>query len=81
MNNNETYQQIFINIFRVKPEDLDETFTFKDQPRWDSLAHLQLISELEETFGILFDSEDILNYGSYLNGFNILKRYGVELSQ
>ena len=79
MNNKEKYQQLFIDLFAVAPSDLDESFTFKDQSKWDSLAHLQLISELEETFDILFDSQDILNYGSYLNGLTILQRYGVEL--
>ena len=53
-------------------------FNFKDVDKWDSLTHLTLISELEATFDVMFETEDILHYGGYMNGIEILKRYGVE---
>lgn len=80
MTNQDKYQAIFMDLFSVSAEELIPDFTFQEQDMWDSLAHLQLIGELEDTFDILFDSEDILNYGSYNNGIEILKRYGVEFS-
>ena len=33
-------------------------------PRWDSLAHVQLILELERTFGLTFDAEEIASLAS-----------------
>lgn len=77
MNNLEKYQQVFKNIFEVENSDLDENFTFKNVDRWDSLTHLTLISDLEDAFEIMFETEDILHFGGYLNGIEILKRYGV----
>lgn len=77
MSNNEIYKNIFIKLFSISEEDLKNDFTFKDNDIWDSLAHLELISELEENFDVLFDSEDILNYQSFLNGKKILTKYGV----
>ena len=77
MNNLEKYNAVFCRVLNVKESALDETFTFKTVPQWDSVAHLSLISELEDEFDVLFESEDILHYGSYLNGIEILKRYGV----
>lgn len=78
MNNLQKYQNVFVNVFNVNASELNENFTFKGVQRWDSVAHLSLITELEDTFDVMFDSEDILHYGSYLNGIEILKRYGVE---
>lgn len=78
MTNLEKYQNAFVETLGVKAEALDETFTFKDVPVWDSVAHLSLISALEDEFDVMFEAEDILHYGSYLNGIEILKRYGVE---
>ena len=78
MNNLQTYNNVFINVFHVEASELNEQFTFKDVQRWDSVAHLTLISELEDAFDVFFESEDILHYESYLNGIEILKRYGVE---
>lgn len=78
MSNLSKYQQIFMDLFGVEETELDGGFTFKDTAVWDSVSHLSLISELEDTFDVMFETEDILHYGSYLNGIEILKRYGVE---
>ena len=71
------YKQVFCETFNVSEDVLNESFTFRDVPVWDSVAHLSLISNLEDAFDVMFDAEDILHYGSYLNGIEILKRYGV----
>ena len=78
MNNLKKYTEIFCNVLNVPENVLNESFTFRDVEEWDSIAHFALISELEDTFDIMFDTEDILHYGSYLNGIEILKRYGVK---
>ena len=79
MNKNlEKYENIFMDLFQIEKEDLNEEFTFEKIDKWDSVIHLSLIAELEDAFGILFETDDILNYGSYLNGIQILKKYGVE---
>ena len=77
MNNLEKYNKIFMDVLGVKETVLNDSFIFKDIPQWDSVAHLSLISELEDTFDVMFESEDILHYGSYENGKKILERMGV----
>ena len=79
MTNLEKYKDVFVRIFNVNPSVLDDSFTFKDVDIWDSVAHLSLISELEEVFDVMFESEDILHYGSYENGISILRKYGVDI--
>lgn len=73
------YNQIFMDVLGVKEEALNDSFTFKVVPQWDSVAHLSLITALEDSFGIMFDSEDILHYESYENGKKILAKYGVSI--
>ena len=77
MDNLKKYKDVFCSVFDVPESVLNEAFTFRDVEAWDSVAHFTLISELEDAFDIMFDTEDILHYGSYLNGLEILKRYGV----
>lgn len=79
MTNLEKYNHIFMDIFGVKENALNEEFTFKAVPQWDSVAHLSLISELEDVFDIMLDSEDILHFGSYENGKKILGKIGIEI--
>lgn len=81
MNNNiEKYDSVFQKIFDVDRNQLNENFTFASIDKWDSLKHLMLISELEEIFDIMFETDDILHFESYQNGIKILKRYGVFFS-
>lgn len=80
MDNLKKYKDIFCRVLSVNEDVLDERFTFKEVPQWDSVAHLSLISELEDEFDVLFEAEDILHYGSFLNGIEILKRYGVKFN-
>lgn len=79
MTDSEKYDRIFMDVFGVKKDVLNDAFTFKAVPQWDSVAHLSLISELEDTFDVMFESEDILHYGSYENGKTILRKMGIEI--
>ncbi len=80
MSNLEKYNDVFCRILNVNADVLNENFTFKAVEQWDSVAHLSLISELEEVFDVFFESEDILHYGSYKNGIKILERYGIDFN-
>lgn len=77
MTNIEKYKNIFIRVFDVREDSLNESFTFADTEKWDSLGHITLISELENEFDVMFDTEDILSFGSFENGMKILKKYRV----
>ena len=79
MTNLEKYNQVFMDVLGVSADALNEQFTFKDVPQWDSVAHLSLISELEDAFDVMFDSDDILHYGSYENGKTILRKMEIDL--
>ena len=77
MTNLEQYNKIFMDVLGADETQLNESFTFKGVPQWDSVAHLSLISELEEAFDVMLEPDDILHYGSYENGKKILEKYGI----
>lgn len=78
MTNIEKYTNIFTTVFSVDAAALNETFTILDIDKWDSVAHMALIGQLEETFDIMFDTDDIIGFSSYTNGMEILRKYGIE---
>lgn len=80
MTNREIYIKIFLEVFNIDKSNLDDTFTFADTDIWNSMSHLTLISELEDAFGIMLDTDDILHFESYRNGFKILERYGISFN-
>ena len=77
MKNLEKYNNIFMNIFDVSEEELNGNFRFDSIDEWDSLTHMDLISQLEDEFDVMFETNDILSYQSYENGKKILEKYGI----
>ena len=50
---------IFSDVFD-EPITVTEATTSADIEDWDSLTHITLISEVEETFGVKFSMKDVL---------------------
>ncbi len=78
MSNKEKYIQVFINSFQVEKKVLP-TLNYQDIHSWDSMGHMKMIAEMEETFDIMIEMDDILDFSSYLKGIEIVKKYGITL--
>ena len=79
MSNIEKYNAVFIESFGVKAEDLNDKLVYQSITEWDSVGHMALVAAIEEKFGIFIDIDDIIEFGSYTIGMEILKKYDVEL--
>jgi len=77
MTNLEKYEKAFIDTFGVSSNGLGE-LKYQDIDEWDSVGHMTLIAALEEAFDIMFDTDDIIDLGSFQKGKEILKKYNVE---
>lgn len=77
MDNLEKYRQCFCEVFSLGADFELETTKMGGTPDWDSVGHMELITALEDTFDIMFETEDILRFTSYVEGIEILKKYGV----
>lgn len=80
MTNQEKYDQVFIEIFGVT-KDMLADYKYQDTESWDSVGHMAMIAEMEETFGIMFEMDDIIDFSSYEYGKKLVAKYGVELTQ
>lgn len=78
MENCTQYKEVFVETFQVKETCL-EALKYQGVEAWDSVGHMSLIAALEEKFGIMLDTDDIIDFSSYEAGKNILRKYGVEL--
>lgn len=73
MTNLEKYNKIFKSILNVSEEELNEKLVYQEVREWDSVGHMALISALEDEFDIMFDTDDIIDFSSYVKGIDILK--------
>ncbi|MDJ0646041.1 MAG: acyl carrier protein [Flavobacteriaceae bacterium] len=79
MENIKKYNKIFTAVFNVNETDLNGDFSITSVDNWDSITQLTLVSELEDEFDIMLDTQDILEFQSYEEGKKIVKKYNIEL--
>lgn len=79
MTNREKYVQVFVDSFSVNPDQLDENFVYQCVPEWDSIGHMGMIASLEETFEIMMETDDIIDFGSFTKGIELLAKYDVTI--
>lgn len=71
------YNAIFRNAFGLADDQLHQ-LAYKTYPEWNSMAHLSLISALEEELNINFEADDIFAFKSYDQGKELLhERFGL----
>jgi acyl carrier protein len=64
------------------PDDLDlATAAYGKTDGWDSVAHMQLVAAIENAFGIMIETDDVIAMSSYQVVLDILgSRYDVALA-
>ena len=74
MQNSDSLLRLLVEFFDLPPGVRAEEITQASVPAWDSLAMVQLITELENCFSIDFDLEEIQALGSYQEIHDTLAR-------
>ena len=77
MKNNEKYKKIFADSLGIPEKKIIDNLKYNEIPEWDSIGHMTLMSGLEDGFGITLVTDDIVDFSSFLNGQEILKKYKV----
>ena len=73
----EKLKSAFVNILGVSPEDDFEAMAYGQTPGWDSVAHMALISEIENVFEIMLPTDDVIGMSSFPKAKEIVARNGV----
>lgn len=78
MTNREKYIEVFVESLDVEPEEV-ENLEYQSVVSWDSVGHMGLVAAIEDAFDIQFETDDIIEFGSFQKGIDILKKYNVEI--
>ena len=77
MNNEEKYVNAFVEAFEIDA-DTAKTLKYQQIPAWDSVGHMGLMAKIEESFDVMMEPDDIIDFSSYEKGKEILSsEYGV----
>jgi acyl carrier protein len=52
-------RDVMAEVLDLDPQQIDDGFSRDGSPAWDSMAHLRLVTALEEAFGIKFTMKDV----------------------
>ena len=55
---------VFRTVFQNESLELKDDSSFEDVPGWDSVAHMNLITAIEEEFSVKFSIGDIMSMNS-----------------
>ncbi|AXB03707.1 acyl carrier protein [Aeromonas caviae] len=72
-------EQIFSDALGIELEQVSDALSYQGIPQWDSVAHMGLIAQLEDHYGVLLDTDDIIDMSSVAKAREILTKYGVAL--
>lgn len=79
MNALEEFSKILCDVFELKPEDVIDSKTPDDIPKWTSITHMDLCARFETLFKFQFDVEEITAMDSIGAMKKVIRGHGVSL--
>ena len=65
MTNLEKYNNILKRNLQVADEDLnDDVLVYNRYKKWESVRHVDMVADLEEAFGVFFETLDITSFST-----------------
>ena len=80
MTNLEKYNQAFMETLEVKEEQL-YGLVYQSVELWDSVGHMTLVAALEDAFGIMMETDDIIDLNSFEKGKELLAKYDIDFAK
>ena len=77
MSNNEKLIQSFAETLQIEPARVTDDLSYNAIAEWDSVGHMALIAALEEAFGVMLDTDDIIDLSSVSQARSSLAKYDV----
>jgi acyl carrier protein len=78
MNAIDRLAELFTETLRLPAGTNVSTLEYRGVEQWDSVAHMQLVSEIENTFDVMLQTEDVIAMGSFTKARDILRKHGVD---
>lgn len=80
MTNLEKLNNILMEVFPALSEiEINDDLNKCSVEGWDSVHQLSIVSNIEDTFDIMLDPEDILKIDSYIHIKEVLAKNDIEL--
>lgn len=77
MANAQKLKKCFLVGLGISNEISDAELKYREIKQWDSVGHMQLVTQIESDFDIMMDTQDVIDMSSFTKAKEILTKYGV----
>ncbi|WP_186406081.1 acyl carrier protein [Candidatus Accumulibacter aalborgensis] len=74
----ERIRSVFSQALGLPEEFVNDQLLYSSVKAWDSVAHMALVAALEDEFGIMLDTEDVIDMSSFVIAVEIMRKHGVD---
>jgi acyl carrier protein len=72
----------FVRTFGIERDRIiPMKLAYQSIPEWDSVGHMALVAEIECTFDIRLDTDDIIGMSNVAKAAEIVQKHGVALDE
>lgn len=76
MSNLQKLKSAFAEALSLDAQSVEETLSY-GSAGWDSLAHMVLVANIERSFDIMLDTQDVIGMSDFAKAREIVERHGV----
>jgi acyl carrier protein len=80
MTNESKFIEAFASGLQIDRSLIVDDLKYNSIAQWDSIAHMALVAALEEAFGVMLDTNDIIDMSSVQKAREILAKYDVQFA-
>jgi len=77
MNSLDTLKNVFADTLALPLDGDIESLQYRENPEWDSVAHVQLINAMERAFDVMLETNEVLDMSSFTKAREILTTHGI----
>jgi acyl carrier protein len=75
MTNEQKLIAAFVSALNIDAAAVNDDLKYQGVSQWDSITHMILIAEIESTFGISIETDDIIDMSSFAKAKEIVAKY------
>ncbi|GIM87670.1 acyl carrier protein [Salinispora arenicola] len=72
-------RHVFRNSLELPDDFAVDDLEYRGNAQWDSLAHMSLVAAIEDEFGVMLDTDEVIDLSSFNRARQILEKHGVVL--
>ena len=81
MDNEERLKNVFSEALEIDEDRVCDSLEYNTIPEWDSVAHMALVTAIDEEFNVMLETEDVIDMNTFKKAKEILVKYGEEFEQ